>query len=513
MRRACINNIGSILFFFLLCLVSTVALAGTGDLSPIDFGLYQAKNGVERYECLYRTHCAAIEAGVNVTYKGIDSLFIEIPKGGKGIPLTDNNDFGGLVLTVRNNAKTHFVFWMIQPATDIQVSKEVVVAGNYSGFRELSKGNVVLVLSDNTPWVYNRRGYEYGAIRKDIVCLKDGIPQNKVVTGYDTASSVPSVSYFIPSSHKKKISNITFIREPGNTMRAYLLRIENQSNVEVSNVRCETPPSDITGDMIIRVNDCANISFKDVVIHGSYSQLKKSGYGISMNNVYNVSFYRLVANANWGIFGNNNVNNVKLKDCDINRFDVHCYGRDVYFDRCKFRNLYNQFSSMYGTVSFRKCEFFDFTPVLFEPSYNAYTRFDLKFKNCIIHASKNKDFLINAGELTGSRTRGRSELAVQHFPNLYIDGLKIDMAEGVDTYYLYNFRKNILIAPDVEGVKKVRRVKFISKREGLSIKMVDTRNQQTLMSIGGIFLLGGGLTSLYAFYGRKAKAKKNTLSK
>lgn len=480
MSRTCITTY--LLLFIVSSLDAMVAMAGTGNLSPIDFGLYQAKNGVERYECLYRTHCAAVKAGVNVSYKGIDSLCIEIPNGAKGIPLTDNNDFSGLVLTVRNNSKTHFVFWMLQQVSEIQVSKEAVATGNYSGVRELSKGDVILVLSDKTPWVENRRGYEYGAIRKDIICLKDGKQQNKVVSGYNTASSDPSVSYFKPSSHKKKISNITFIREPGNTMRAYLFRIENQSNVEISNVRCETPHSDITGDMIIRVNDCANISFKNVVINGSYSQLKKSGYGISMNNVYNVSFYRLVANANWGIFGNNNVNNVKLKDCDINRFDVHCYGRDIFFERCKFRDLYNQFSSMYGTVSFKKCEFFDFTPVLFEPSYNAYTKFDLKFKNCIIHARKNKDFLINAGELTGSRTSARGELSVQRFPNLYIDGMKVDMVDGADTYYLYNFRKNILSTPNVEGVKRLRRVRFISEKEGQSIKVLDTRNQQALLS-------------------------------
>ena len=236
--------------------------------------------------------------------------------------------------------------------------------------------------------------------------------------------------------------------------------------------------------------------------------MKKSGYGISMNNVYNVSFYHLVANANWGIFGNNNVNNVRLKKCDINRFDVHCYGRDVFFEDCKFRNLYNQFSSMYGTVSFKRCEFFDFTPVLFEPSYDAYTKFDLRFKNCIIHVRKNKDFLISAGELTGARTKERSELSLQQFPNLYIDGLKIDMPDGIDTYYIYNFRKNIIITPEVEGVRMVRRVEFISKRNDQKLITVDTRNQENLIGMGGLTLLGG-IISLFAVHCRRSQNRKH----
>lgn len=75
------------------CLASIDVNAGNKDVSPLDFGLLQAKNGTERYNCLYQTHCVAIAAGVNVSYRGIDSLEIEIPKNAKSIPLTVNNDF------------------------------------------------------------------------------------------------------------------------------------------------------------------------------------------------------------------------------------------------------------------------------------------------------------------------------------------------------------------------------------------------------------------------------------
>ena len=504
------NSISLLLLLFLLCFKHN-AIARGEDLSPINFGILDAKNGVERYYCLYKTHCAAIAAGVDVTYKGIDSLDIEIPKDAQSIPLTDNTDFRGMTLTVKNNAKTHFVFQMVQKANDIRLDKGLIEKGDFSEIPYISKGNIVLVLQDKTPWVNNRRGYEYGAERRDIICLKDGKAQNEVVSSYDTGPSDPSVAFFIPSSITKTISNITFIRNSDNNMRAYLVRLFNQSNVELSNIRCETPPSEISGDMIIRVVDCANISFKNITINGSYSQKKKSGYGISMNNVYNVSFYKLVANANWGIFGNNNVNGILLRRCDINRFDVHCYGRDVYFEDCKFHNLYNQFSSMYGTVSFKTCEFFNFTPVLFEPSYNAYTRFDLCFTNCTIHANKYKDFLISAGELTGARTQERKELEVQQFPNLFIDGLKIDMPKGIDTYYIYNFRKNILITPEVKGIKKIKKVRFTAKRAGSVLKTVDTRNQQALQNLG-VVLLGGGLTTLLAVFAKKATIKEKELS-
>lgn len=449
------------------------------DLSPISFGIFDAKNGVERYDCLYRTHCAALEAGVNVSYKGIDSLDIEITEGVKSIPLTENTDFCGLVLRVHNKAKKHFVFELSQSTKELRIEKSKIDSGDFSDVYQVSSGKVVMVLEDKNPWVRNRRGYEYGAIRKDIVFLENGMAINKPIAPYNTDTSFPSVHYFKASLRTKRFSNITFIRSPQNTMRAFLIRISNQNDVELSNIVCKTPKNNLTSDQIISVIDCANIVFKNIQIFGSYSQINKSGYGISMNNVYNVSFYNLNAHADWGIFGNNNVNTIKLFNCDINRFDVHCYGRDIFFEKCIFRNLYNQFSSIFGTVSFRKCEFFDFIPVLFEPSYNAYTKFDLIFKNCVIHANKEKNYLISGGELKGINTGERAELSRQEYPNLYINGLKIELPKEENNYYIYRFRPNTLLSTYIEGIHRVKRIKFLSAGNK-KINVLDIRNQKYL---------------------------------
>ena len=258
------------------CLASIDVNAGNKDVSPLDFGLLQAKNGTERYNCLYQTHCVAIAAGVNVSYRGIDSLEIEIPKNAKSIPLTVNNDFCGMVLTVTNNSKTHFVFEMVQEAYEIDLPKEIIDIGDFSSIDFLSKNRCILILEDKLPWVKQRRGYEYGAIRKDLLYVENGKARNSTISCYNNESSDPIVQCFPVSSITKKISNITFIRNQKNTMRAYLVNIINQSNIRISNVRCETPPSDIFYDYIIRLENCANISFKDITINGTYSTHRKS---------------------------------------------------------------------------------------------------------------------------------------------------------------------------------------------------------------------------------------------
>ena len=70
------------------------------DGTPFDFGLGNAKDGEDRYEILLKTHKAALAAGVNVNYTGIDTIKLEIPKKTSRIPLTQYNDFKGCVFVV-----------------------------------------------------------------------------------------------------------------------------------------------------------------------------------------------------------------------------------------------------------------------------------------------------------------------------------------------------------------------------------------------------------------------------
>ena len=501
-----------IAFLIAFCISYSKVSAETTDVSPFDYGLLDARTGIERYNCLYKAHCAALEAGVNVSYRGIDSLQIEIPRNAKSIPLTEDNNFSGLVLIVRNDAKTHFVFEMVQESEVISVKSDLLESGDFSKISCLNNRKVILHIEDKNPWVRKRQGYEYGATRKDILYLENGFAKNSTVSSYNNGSSIPLVRYFYASNITKQISNITFIRDDRNTRRAYLCNLINQSGLKLSHVRCETPPSSIYYDYLIRLENCANVYFEDIVINGTYSTLNKSGYGISMDNVYNVTFDHLIANANWGIFGNNNVNRVLLKNCDINRFDVHCYGKDITFEKCKFRDLFNQFSSIYGTVIFKQCEFFDFTPVLFEPSYNAYTKFDLIFKKCIIHATRKKNYLISAGNLRGEKTGGRLELSKQEYPDLYIDGLKIYMPDNTDVYYLYKFRKHLLrsTVDKVPDVKRMKGIKFIAKN-GKKLKLVDPASWMVAMELGILTIAGSGVlfSSIAASFFSKKDRNRN----
>ena len=416
----------------------------THYISPLDFGLAEAETDSARYEVLYTTHTKAIETGAEVSYQGIGSLIIEVTEHSRPIPLTRRNDFAGLHLIVKNSQKAQYLFSMTDTLwQDIELTPTAVDSGDFTGNPLLSEGIWMLLLEDTHPWVGNRTGYKYGAMRKDIIFIHNGLAQNKPISPYATDSTILKASVHHTDNTQKTITDLTITRDTSSTAKTYCFNIQGINNLKISKLRINTPDTkNLYADAAINIENCTDITFEDITIEGTYSRTNKYGYGILMNNVWNSRFIRLTAQANWGIFGTNNLNNITLKDCNINRFDIHCYGRDVFIYNCKFNNLYNQFSSVFGTVRFEGCRFTEFVPVLFEPSYNAYTPFNLIFKDCIFDAFPSRNFLISAGQLDNN-INARPELAQKCWPNIDIQNLIVNIPDNVSKIILFKTQKVI----------------------------------------------------------------------
>jgi hypothetical protein len=88
------------------------------------------------------------------------------------------------------------------------------------------------------------------------------------------------------------------------------------------------------------------------------------------------------------------INTALIEDSKINRFDIHCYGRDIAFKNVEFFDLYNQYSSVFGTISHDHCTFTNFVPVLNGGSYNAFVGHDIVFNDCVFNATEKKNCFI-----------------------------------------------------------------------------------------------------------------------
>ena len=178
-----------IVAFLFTAISSCSAINALGNckncVSPYDFGLANAKSGIERYQVLLKTHHAAVSSGVDVDYTGIDTVRIEIPVKASRIPLTRYNDFKGCVFQVKNRTNNTWLFTIENKETPITVDKRRIDSGDFRSIDSLKHGRVLLLIEDENPWVQNRKGYSYGHQRRDILLIENAIAKNSVIMPYN----------------------------------------------------------------------------------------------------------------------------------------------------------------------------------------------------------------------------------------------------------------------------------------------------------------------------------------
>ena len=179
-------------------------------ISPLEFGLSDAQSDVDRYLVLLKTHQEALKTGSNVDYFGIGELHIELPQGAKPIPLCKETDFKGLKLYVTNHTKNLYMFTRVKGQKKMDITKEEFYSGAYLKRDEFRSGSCLLIIEDGTPWVENRLGYSYGAIRKDVILIVDGRAKNGPVASYNTEVSQPKFKYCKVEKNGGYISNLDF---------------------------------------------------------------------------------------------------------------------------------------------------------------------------------------------------------------------------------------------------------------------------------------------------------------
>jgi hypothetical protein len=446
------------LTFILSILTSCAATGhlngGKTDVSPFDYGLANAKTGEERYVVLLKTHKAAVAKGLNVDYTGIDTIRIEIPTNPTLIPLTQYNDFRGCVFIVKNTAKDCWLFGIHEKENSISVTPQMIDTRNFRSHDVLKQGRYLLIIEDGTPWVLKRKGYDYGHQRRDILLIEKGMAKNSVIMPYYNEYSSPKCKYIRVKDEPLVIKNITIKRDSESNKITHIATISGFNKVQISNLAVYTPESNLANDRGIRINNCTNVTLEDVRIEGTYSQHNHSGYGVNMNNIWNFKAIRMHGKANWGVFGNNNINTATIEDSQLNRFDIHCYGKDVSFKNDTFSDLYNQYSSVYGRIIYESCTFTDFVPVLNGGSYNSFVAHEVVFKDCIFNATAEKYYLFKLSHLS-EPANTRHELAEKCLPNVTIKNMTVNMTEGAKEFMLYRCGTGGKELNDIGGLSKI----------------------------------------------------------
>jgi hypothetical protein len=427
----------------------------------------QGKNGQELLEILRKWHTEAYRTDAELIYPESMVLDIEVPAEAKGLPLPPCTNFNGCKIIIENQSINNFILFSLsnkKSERQVKVNCSMINSGDYTSLPQLKSGLKLMRIRDRNAWTHRApEEGDYDIFRQDIVLIKDGVALNMPITGYDEETSNPDCRCIDVDDEQKVICNLTFERSDNSTLRTRLLHITLQNNVLVKNVKISTPyvPQETNNslyreDYCIRVMNSVNVYFEDVMVRGTYSTAKTWGYAVNLENVYNSHFLRFDAEAHWGVFGNNNVNTITLTDCRINRFDLHCYGRDVTCRGCVFNNqiddshpsqvycqtnVLNAFGSMYGTPRYEDCHFVKSRPVYLRPHYMAYTGFDVVFEDCVFDIHPSFPYFVTTG-LLDEADNPRKELKGKCWPNVSMQNCQVNVPARVKDLFIFYAQKN-----------------------------------------------------------------------
>lgn len=481
-------------------------------------------NSPDLYKALYHIHLLAQKKNTPITYpdyvSGNSNKTIELTITGKEepLPLSEQTDFNGWTfkITTDETAKNEStLFRMSRNSLGINntISKTMIDKGDFRNVEELKDGLRILIIHDTTPWTYRHdtpetyfpngkpgtpwQDWDYTDQRKkyrdDILFIKDGIAQNKPIAPYNTSASSPTYKYVKINDQQSVFKNITLECSSQCKKTIKLLTITNTNNLLISHIKVIIPKDiSLYNCSSITLINVTNATIQDYTIENTFSKINQWGYGLDMNNVWNIDIIRMNATTPlWGVIGNNNVNTARLRDCAINRFDIHCYGRDISCGNCIFKNdnylkevkdakyagnlkeknyhIYNRFSSLYGTLTYENCTFDGFYPFLTDYAYNIYTGCDVVFRNCTMNIYQSKYAYLFKMGFWGAPTNQRAEHRKRCFHNVQIDGMTFRLNKGISNIYMFY----LLDRYDLDRGKIKEKIHYTSSIQLNNIRMED----------------------------------------
>ena len=431
------------------------------------------------------------------------------------IPLSQYVDFNEWTFQVTVNSsfptlEEPFLFFYgssnLYPISD-GINKRMIDTGCFLDVDALKTGLKILVIEDQTPWTYRcdtPDTYETQPTpwaywnqndprkRKDLLLIKDGLAINRPIAPYDTMLSSPKCDYLPVSAEESVFTNIKFVRTSSCKRVLNLLHVKRVNNMHVSYVNVTTNATSpvLTNDSCLTFRDTTNIWIDDCIINGTYSTATQHGYGFQFNNVWNVHLSNVTAiTPKWGVFGSNHVNTAVLRNCQLNRFDVHCYGRDVTCEGCTFQNnsyltevqgipvdqkteinaIFNRFSSLYGTLTYKNCNFDGFYMFFTDEAYNIYHGCDVRIIECTqtIYSTWHA-FLFTMG-FWAAPLNVRQEHIRKCWYNVSIEGLTIKLRPGISNVYMFFLKDRNSPTSPVAIKEPVYHTSFLSVKD-LQIK-------------------------------------------
>ncbi len=383
------------------------------DLNPLSFNI-NLLDWTSTYDLLYSLHTTAISMGVNVNYKDVRRINIEIPSVFNSIPLSNTTDFNNCEFHIRNNSKDCYLFARgdERPLITLDIDPILLKGVDYSSVPELNNGKFILIVKDNNLW--SKRILNQGDL--NIYRYDDPIFY-AVDVREDKNPTICNGKFFRENS--TKLTNLFNIKKVDGMMIKDLYVYTDKNNV----------PKDMKADATFYFNFVTNLTLDNVYQMNTYSDAANAithGYFLSVFNGFNIKLININAHDNdWGVIGCRCINTAFVDKSSINRFDIHTYGTHVTIRDSIISNKFCQIGDYYGDIVFDNCIFNKCSsPLIHEHTYNYMTKYNIYLKNCTINGSDNLvHYLYSHMDIAPIRV----EQNKKYLPNIYIEGLTVNL--------------------------------------------------------------------------------------
>jgi len=400
------------------------------------------------------------------TPTGDSTIYLQLnPVGEDATPIIAPRmiDGNGWTIRVRNNVEwtNPWLFYIRKNNADrfmnMHITPEQIDEGRYPGLNELSPDKWLLIICDSTEWVYrtdeNDNSSKY---RSDAILVENGLSNDLPIASYNNAETALSYYAFKQNGGAVGLKNLSFVRDTLSSKKIGLVTIRGYDNVQFENILVKfnnnhsynpTPHTTaITGDAVFYISECNHVKLNDVKVLGTYSTETQSGYAFSLNTVSNITFNHVQAEGEWGVMCGYNLNNILITESKLNRFDIHCYGKNAQIINTEFSNSisanhnFNRVGSFFGQLNFKNCLFNNFVPIRFDPSFHIYTGFDLILNGCIIN--NHTGVIVEAVQMDTIQTLLRPSLQELCWPNVHIRNLLFEnlSRDTLNIFHLYSSR-------------------------------------------------------------------------
>lgn len=338
------------------------------------------------------------------------------------ILLSKGIDFKNTIINIENNFGPATIFKAENTFSSITVSKEALDGKDFSSIVEDDRKTYLLNVYDGNRWCY--RGDEQDKdifTRRDLIYIVNGQAFNNVISTYNNSASSPVASIVDVTNSSFNFCNASFTFS--GTYACTLLMLKGRDKCLISDININVINTDLAPSSIFDITDSANIEFSNCKFLNSYDDLGGSAYIFYLNNIYNVLFSNVIANSlKWGVMGGDNINTLTVVDSQINRVDIHCYGKTINIERTNFILSYNQFSGIFDYIKFKSCNFNNQTSILYEGTYKSWIKHDVFFEDCCFNNKQTISLYYTApiADLSGQRL----ELQKAVLPNVYFKNCK-----------------------------------------------------------------------------------------